>query len=1018
MTFEAPAWLWLALLGVPAGALAIRLLAAMTLVRRWSAALARAALIALITITLAGASSVRQTNRLAVVAVIDVSGSVRRFAPVGTDESGRPISAIERARAWVAQSSAQRGPDDLLGIVIFDGQALAVAAPTAGNPLDRPFEPSGVEGSDIGAAVRLARAMIPADAAGRIVLISDGNQTSGDAHSAVREASSPRGSRGPTPIDTVPVEYALVRETFIESLDSPPSAPDQAAITLRIVMVATAPSRGLLRVLADGEPIDASPGRPGDGLPLSLEPGRTVVAVPVTLPPGRTHRFLAIYEPERIEQPDGSVVLSGDTDIANNRAEAFTVTPGRGSVLVLDGDGQGNPAGAGATLAEVWRAAGLDVVLAAPEAMPKDMLSLQAHDLVVLQNIPADALGPEGQSLLRSYVRDMGGGLLTLGGRESYGAGGWKGSAIEDLIPVSLDLPERLLSPELAVVFVMDRSGSMGWTVRGTSRSQQSIANESAAAAVRALDPADMVGVITFNLEHQVVVPLAPNTDPEATARRIMQIFPDGGTAAGAAMLEAHRQLRSVEAKARHVIVLSDGIAMDAGVLPDIARSMREDGITVSTIVIGDGAHADSMRSVAYHGGGTFYEVVNPSILPRVFLRAVRIMRTPMVRETPFTPSLTPAASPLTAGLPRELPPLLGVNLTQPRAEQAAVNAIVTPEGEPVLAHWQVELGQVVSFTSDAWRWGQPWLDWDGYRTLWTQVARLTARPAAPRGLDLAASHDGDRLRIRLGALDDTGRALDLLSVDATVFAPDGTTREIRLPQVGPGLYEASLPADRSGAWVVIAKPRRGAERMAPVVAGVSLPDAMEFRRLESDRAILEQIAGIGGGRVLSLDAPVALFDRRGIEPLSASTPLWPVLVAWTIAVLMLDVGTRRIAWDRLVSRELRGRSVLDSIAEASRDRGQQAAATLSGLAASRSSARADSDAALTQRDAAATARRAQESQRAERVAAARATMLAGAEPSVRAEPIAATTAAPPEDESPLMRAKRRARERLDEKGA
>ena len=461
-----------------------------------------------------------------------------------------------------------------------------------------------MEGSDIGAAVRLARAMIPADAAGRIVLISDGNQTSGDAHSAAREASSPGGSRGPTPIDTVPVEYALVRETFIESLDSPPSAPDQAAITLRIVMVATAPSRGLLRVLADGEPIDASPGRPGDGLPLSLEPGRTVVAVPVTLPPGRTHRFLAIYEPERIEQSDGSAVLSGDTDIANNRAEAFTVTPGRGSVLVLDGDGQGNPAGAGATLAEVWRAAGLDVVLAAPEAMPKDMLSLQAHDLVVLQNIPADALGPEGQSLLRSYVRDMGGGLLTLGGRESYGAGGWKGSALEDLIPVSLDLPERLLSPELAVVFVMDRSGSMGWTVRGTSRSQQSIANESAAAAVRALDPADMGGVITFNLAHQVVVPLAPNTDPEATARRIMQIFPDGGTAAGAAMLEAHRQLRSVEAKARHVIVLSDGIAMDAGVLPDIARSMRDDGITVSTIVIGDGAHADSMRSVAYHGGG------------------------------------------------------------------------------------------------------------------------------------------------------------------------------------------------------------------------------------------------------------------------------------------------------------------------------------------------------------------------------------------------------------------------------
>lgn len=1035
MTFESPIWLWAALLGVPAAILAIRLLGAMTLVRRWSAGVARAGLLALLAITLAGASSVRQTQRLAVIAVIDASGSVRRFAPGGIDQLGQPISAVDRARAWVAASARQRGADDLLGVVLFDGQALAIAAPTAGDPLDRPLEPSGVEGTDIAGALRLARALIPSDAAGRIVLLSDGNQTSGDAVAAAGEVGAGRGTRGPTPIDAVPIQYTLTHEAFIESLDAPPTASAQATVTLRVVLVATGPSRGVLRILEDERSIDASPGVEGDGLRVGLASGRTVVAVAVPLSASRAHRFTALYEPDVTEASSDNPQLSGDTDVANNRAEAFTVTPGRGSILILDGDGQGNPTGAGATLAAVWREAGIGVVLTAPEAMPTDLLSLQAHDLVVLQNVSADAIGPEGQALLASYVRDLGGGLLTLGGRESYGAGGWKGSALEDLVPVSLDLPQRLLAPEVAVVFVMDRSGSMAWSVRGTSRSQQDIANEAAAAAVRSLEPTDLVGVITFNLDHQVVIPLAPNTDPDTSAARILEIYPDGGTATGSALREAQRQLAGVDAKSKHVIVLSDGQAMDADELPGIAQAMSAEGITISSIAIGDGAQVQSMRSVAYYGGGTFYEVVNPTILPRVFLKAVRIMRSPMVREAPFTPLITGAASPLTAGVSSP-PELLGMNLTQPRPDPRAINAMVTASGEPVLAHWQVELGQVVSFTSDAWRWGAGWVDWEGYRTLWTQVARLAARPPAARGLELSISISADRLSVRLDASDDDGRPLDLLSIDATVFAPDGTSRDVRLGQIGPGTYSAELSAEQAGSYVVVAKPRRDGQRLPPVVSGASVPEAQEYRSLESNSDLLAQIARAGGGRVRSLDAPVPLFDRTGLEPLRASTPLWPVLVAWTLGVLMLDIGTRRIAWDRLVSRELRGKSVLESMAEATRDRGRQASGALAGLASRRGGVRpSESPVALSELDALDTARQSQEARRVARVASARAAMRADAEasaptpstpgpasggstgsdgPGTGSIRVQVSTGTPEPDESPLVRAKRRARERLE----
>ncbi|MEZ6232925.1 MAG: VWA domain-containing protein [Phycisphaerales bacterium] len=778
-SFEAPVWLWLAAIGVPVALLAVRLLASMTGLRRWTAAVARAALFALIAVTLAGAASVRETDRLAVVAVVDVSGSVLRYGPQVVDEQGRREAIVDRVRGWLARSTRGRGPDDLLGIVVFDGQALAVAAPTAGDPLDRPFEAAGAEGSDLGAALRLARALIPADAAGRIVLISDGNQTAGDAIGAAREASSPRGQRGPTPIDVAPIEYRLTREVFVESVDAPASAGAEATITLRVALVATSPSRGVLRVLQDGQSVDATPERDGDALPIELAAGRTVVAVPVALSPARTHRFEVIFEPAREDSgegavPGGEVRLVGDTDVANNRGEAFTVTPGRGSILILDGDGQGNPGGPGATLANVWREAGIEAELAAPDAMPGDLLSLQRYDMVVLQNVPADALGPERMELLSAYVRDLGGGLLTLGGRESYGAGGWKGSALEELLPVSLDLPERLLSPDLAVVFVMDRSGSMGWRVQGSTRSKQEITSEAAAAAVRSLQATDLVGVVTYNLDHQVVVPLGPNTDPERTATSILGISPDGGTASGSALREAERQLLAVDAKTRHIILLSDGQSMDADILPDMARQMHERGITISTIAVGDGAHIESMRLVAFYGGGTFYEVVNPSVLPRVFLRAVRVLRTPMVRESAFRPLLGVGESPLVAGVSGVdedgLPRLMGLNLTQARAETTAINALVTPDGEPVLAHWQVELGQVVSFTSDVWRWGAAWPEWGAFGRCGRRLA-LASRPAAARA-GPGRDDPGRAACTSASTRPMPGRPLDLLTIGRRCLHP------------------------------------------------------------------------------------------------------------------------------------------------------------------------------------------------------------------------------------------------------
>lgn len=152
-----------------------------------------------------------------------------------------------------------------------------------------------------------------------------------------------------------------------------------------------------------------------------------------------------------------------------------------------------------------------------------------------------------------------------------------EGLALEPILPVRLDLPEQLVVPEAAIVFVLDNSGSMAGSVLGSARSQQQIANQAAALAIRSLDERDLIGVISFNSNARLVLPLAKNERPEHAASAVESIS-SGGTNLEPALQLAFEQLKDVEAKLRHVIVLSDGRSRNEELLPDLAGEMFEEG--------------------------------------------------------------------------------------------------------------------------------------------------------------------------------------------------------------------------------------------------------------------------------------------------------------------------------------------------------------------------------------------------------------------------------------------------------
>jgi Ca-activated chloride channel homolog len=1045
--FDQPGWFWWLIALVPITFMGLRWLVSMTRLRRWTAVIARLALIGLILSLLAGAHSVRETNRLSVVGVLDISGSVRRFAlgPIGPD--GQPAEVLQASRDFLVRALAERGPDDLAGLVVFDGRALAVAAPTRGSIEGRTIDVPGSEGTDLASAIRLAGSMLPADAAGRLVLISDGQETSGQAleaaRSLVQRGQVSRGgdrgvAAGRVPIDVVPLTYVVSSETIVERVDAPLRASGESAVTVRVVLNSTDGGRGNLQLTLEGRVLDINGSAPGDSRPVTLAPGRHVELVRVELPPGRVHRFEAVWEPERAAAPaiDGGVEgagargaaggLSGDGRLENNRAEAFTITPGLGSVLLVDGVGQGSREGAGATLARALERSRLQVDLVAPSGMPGDVLGLQAYDLVILQNVPAEELDESAQRALVSHVRDLGGGLVMIGGPDSLGPGGWKGSLLEPILPVKLDLPEQLVQPDAAVALVLDNSGSMRFGVMNSMSSQQEIANQAAALAVRTLDRKDLISIVTFNSDPTLLRPIGPNTDPKGLGERILAISPDGGTNLPPALQLARDQLASTRASLKHIIVLSDGRSMDADQLPILAREFRQnDGIRISAIAIGDAASETSLANMAREGGGSYYSVTNPRTLPKLFVKAIRVVRSPMIREGRFVPTVTASGSPLTAGVD-STPPLMGLVLTQPRPEPTITYAMLSPKSEPVLAHWPVELGNVAVFTSDAHHWAEPWLEWEGYQRLWTQISRAIGRTSSPTRFELGTNIEEDRLTVRLDAIGDDGRPVDLLTVPTTVYAPSGQAIEVSLSQVGPGQYEASLPAAQSGNYIAVVKPSMGTQRLAPLIGGTSVASGLEFRVLSDRRELLLQIAQETRGRVLDLARPesAGLFERDDLPPVLARTPLWRPLLLLAIVVMLLDVGTRRIAWDRLIPQ-----------GKATGNVGQATSSAIGRITGGRKASDGGASVALSDADAAAVARAARldrqtrgrdvlgfspSEQGSSESPGSSGTVIT--RPAANAEPAKAQPPAPivdasslAEGEGGLMAAKRRARQRLDE---
>lgn len=859
LSFIYPALLWLLALIVPLIALALLAPRRLPPFRFWTSLGLRTLLFIALIGALAGTQIVRRVNNLTTVFLVDSSDSV---------------SPEERSRAeqFIQAALSTMPLGDQAAIVAFGDNALVERAPSPEQGLRRIQSAPVTTRTNIGEAVTLGLALLPSETQKRMVLLSDGGENAGDVQAAV-ELAKARG---------VPIEVVTLGETTndvvqISDLRAPSTVRKGQTIPLEVVVESSIATSARLRIRSESTLITEQQ--------VELKPGR------------QTFQFPVEAQADGFVQYSAEIELPNDTRRQNNQSAALVDVQGEPRVLVVEGK-----PGEARNLADALQAAQMNPQVVAPAAMPSSLTDLGSYDAVVLANVPAAQLPNSAMKLLPSYVKDLGRGLLMIGGDRSYGMGAYNATPIEAALPVDMEVKDKQRRPDVAIVFVIDKSGSMAAchcndpNMRGNNQGgvvKVNIAKEAVLQASAVLQPNDYIGVVAFDDVPRWAVDVTNVPSLAEIENAIAPIEPDGRTNVRGGLLAAKAALEKTQAKVKHMILLTDGWS-SAGNQTDIATQLRAEGITLSTVAAGGGS-APYLEQLAEEGGGRYYPVTNMEDVPQVFVdETIKTVGSYLI-EQQFVPTLV-GDSPIMRGLTDQgWPALYGYNGTE--LKDAAQVILRSPEGDPVLAQWQYGLGRAVAWTSDfKGQWGTDLVRWNNFATFAAQMVGWTVPRNAENALNAATRIEGTQAIITAEAKDKDGNPLPNATLSATVIGPDGQNQAIPLRQVGPGQFQASIPSPQTGSYLVQLNAQNNGQVIGQQMVGLVVPYSPEYRQQQSNPDLLKSIANETGGNVL--DTPSRAFEHN-LSAVRRSLEISLPLLLLVTLLLPLDIAVRRLGLRR-----------------------------------------------------------------------------------------------------------------------
>lgn len=840
--------------------------------RQWNLGLAaRVLIVALLVLGLVNPVFTRTSDEVTTVFVVDVSASMGEAAKAGS-------------RAWV--DAALTDPKGGRWAVVEFGSDARVGTPVGTDPYRRARGVDG-EATNISRGLRLAESLLAPESRQRLVLVSDGRANTGDL-----QAELDRLQTLGVVVDVHTIDVGAEADAAIAGMDMPSSVNAGESFDVTVEVLST---------IAGAAVVD-----------LSDESG-LVASQDVDLVAGSNQiTFSATASEPGLQQFDAQVRMSGDTVDQNDRHRTGVEVKGPASVLIVEGQTDN-----GEVLEEVLTATGLEVTRLGVEQMP-GIEELSIHRSIVLVDVSARDLNEVKVEALNTVTRDLGRGLVVVGGTHSYGLGGYRDTPLEALLPVDSEAPDTEREAEVAEVLLIDTSESMGACHCDESGqnsfeggvNKTDISKAAAVKAIEALGANDEVGVLAFSGNSQWVVPLQEFPDRATIDEGVGSLRPFGETRIVPAIEEAAEQLLQSEKELKHIILFTDGFTAELEIgaefvgqpfardLLDAVEAIADQGITVSVVGTGEGA-IPALELVAEAGNGRFYPGRDLNEIPEIFVKEARLASRSYINEGEFYPTVTS-----TAAAVRNLessPPILGYVATTPKPT-ADVQLLVGELADPLLASWRIGLGKVTAWTSDGGdRWGAEWAGWDGYSDFWSNLVRDTFPLAGSEGQRLEASISDELMTIRLEGAEAWQAGFE---PTVRISYPDGTNAEVRLDRVSDFEYRSVVPARQGGTYALgtSVADQTGSAAILSTLATRSF--AAEYLPGPSDGELMASISTStdGRGEITAAEA----FDPEGLEPgvterqyrwwfLLAAALLWPI-----------DVALRRL---RLSRRERSDRS-------------------------------------------------------------------------------------------------------------
>lgn len=568
-----------------------------------------------------------------------------------------------------------------------------------------------------------------------------------------------------------------------------------------------------------------------------------------------------------------------DSIYVNNTGLVYTEVDAVPKVLVIEG-----MLNESEEFQKVLKAANLDYDVITPAAAPVSVSQLNSYKAVVTVDVHYDDLPAGFGAVLSSYVKDYAGGYACIGGENSYALGGYNDTELEEILPVNMELTGEKEIPKLAMVMVIDHSGSMLSAAADNRKiTCLTLAKQAAIAAANELRDTDEVGVIAFSDTYSWTVNLGSAADKDAVETAITGITEGGGTNIYPALREAYTALTESDAKLKHIVLLTDG--QDTNNYSELMEKLNEAGITVSTVAIGTDADTTTLSSLADNCGGRYYYSDGTGDLPRIFAQEVYLStNTYLVNET-FYPVITKNSDILQGVFDDGSPALYGYVATT--AKQTATVILETPSGDPLLSVWQCGLGKTIAWCSDGDnQWTAECAAWENYPLLWGNIINYIISDTSVGEDSVDFTKTGDQLNI---TYDTEEYGADTL-VTAVITDDEGNSYEVTLTPSNAGTYTASVSVENIGLYNVSIRKYNGETLAKNINTAYANQYSAEYRFSDGSTE-LAQFISMSGARSISFQDDIwDLETNTTVRKNSITVPL--IIIA--ILLFMYDIISRR----------------------------------------------------------------------------------------------------------------------------